>query len=178
MAYSHVALATRDLAATHRFYTEAMGFDLVHVEAGKTEHPGGWFRHAFYDTGDGSVLAFMELHDERCDDFDPGISSGLGLPAWVNHLAFDAADLDALARACDRLLEHGVDVMRMEHNHAVSVYALDPNGTQVEWAYRTRPFTVEERRDALQKLDQPNLVHDAPTSMEFLRAADHTTVSQ
>ena len=34
MAFHHVAIATRDLAATHRFYTEAMGFRLVHVEAG------------------------------------------------------------------------------------------------------------------------------------------------
>src|SRR2546421_509771 len=29
MAFHHVALATRDLEATHRFYTEAMGFELV-----------------------------------------------------------------------------------------------------------------------------------------------------
>ena len=33
MAFNHVALATRDLPATHRFYTEAMGFTLVHVRA-------------------------------------------------------------------------------------------------------------------------------------------------
>ena len=34
MAYHHVALATRDLAATHRFYTEAMGFELVKAVVG------------------------------------------------------------------------------------------------------------------------------------------------
>ena len=45
MAFHHLALATTDLAATHRFYTEAMGFTLVHVEDGVTEVPDGWFRH-------------------------------------------------------------------------------------------------------------------------------------
>src|SRR2546423_1140011 len=29
VAYHHVALATRDLDATHRFYTEVMGFELA-----------------------------------------------------------------------------------------------------------------------------------------------------
>jgi catechol 2,3-dioxygenase-like lactoylglutathione lyase family enzyme len=173
MSFNHVALATRDLLATHRFYTDAMGFDLVHVEGGDTEHPGGWFRHAFYDTGDGSLLAFMELHDERCTDFDPGISSGLGLPVWVNHLAFDAPDLDALAAARDRWLEHGIDVMRMEHTHGVSVYATDPNGTMIEWACCTRPFGSEEQRAALARLTQADLPHDAPTAMEFFTAAEY-----
>ena len=34
MAFHHVALATRDTAATHRFYTEVMGFELVKVVVG------------------------------------------------------------------------------------------------------------------------------------------------
>ena len=102
MAFHHVAFATRDLAATHAFYTEAMGFELVKVEAIAT--PGaGWARHAFYDTGDG-MLAVWDLHDdaEVPDAFDPAISTGLGLPAYVNHLAFRADDRDGLDAARDR----------------------------------------------------------------------------
>ena len=33
MGFHHVALATHDTAATHRFYTEVMGFELVKVVA-------------------------------------------------------------------------------------------------------------------------------------------------
>ena len=88
MAFHHLALATTDLAETHRFYTEAMGFELVMVEGAPTEVEGGWLRHVLYDTGDGTLLAFAELHDDRCRDFDPAISRGLGLPSWVNHIAF------------------------------------------------------------------------------------------
>ena len=51
MGFHHVAVAARDLAATHRFYTEAMGFELVKMSAVTTDHPDGWAKHAFYDTG-------------------------------------------------------------------------------------------------------------------------------
>jgi catechol 2,3-dioxygenase-like lactoylglutathione lyase family enzyme len=176
MAFNHVALATRDLMATHQFYSEAMGFRLVHVEGGATESPGGSFRHAFYDTGDGSLLAFMELDDDRCRDFDPAISRGLGLPSWVNHLAFDAPDLDALEAARDRWLAAGFDVMRMEHSHGVSVYTDDPNGTVIEWACHTQPFSREEQCSALARLEQPDLPRDAPPNMEFFLAAENTVV--
>ena len=36
MGIHHMAFATRDAEATHRFYSEAMGFELVKVEVGKT----------------------------------------------------------------------------------------------------------------------------------------------
>jgi len=34
MAFHHVAIATHDLAKAHAFYEDAMGFRLVHAEAG------------------------------------------------------------------------------------------------------------------------------------------------
>jgi len=141
MAFHHLPLATNDLLATHRFSTEAMGFTLVHVEDGTTDLPGAWFRHALFDTGDGSLLAFMELHDDRCTDFDPAISRGLGLPSWVNHLAFEVDGLDALDDARDRWLRCGLDVVRIQHHHCTSVHTDDPNGTLVEWACPTRAFS-------------------------------------
>ena len=65
MAYHHVALATRDLDATHRFYTEAMGFELVKSVVAPTRRPGGWAKHVFYDTGGDGLIAFWDLHDDR-----------------------------------------------------------------------------------------------------------------
>jgi catechol 2,3-dioxygenase-like lactoylglutathione lyase family enzyme len=170
MAFNHLALATRNLSATHRFYTEAMGFTLVYVEGAPTDAPPGWLRHAFYDTGDGSLLAFIELHDQRFTDFDPAISRGLGLPTWVNHVAFDAANHGMLNDALERWLTCGHDVVRMEHTHGRSIYTEDPNGNTVEWAYVTKPFSPEERAAALQRLRQPDLPRDAPTGLEFFTA--------
>ena len=54
MAFHHVALATRDIDATHRFYTEVMGFTLVKAVVAPTPN-GGWARHVFYDTSDGMI---------------------------------------------------------------------------------------------------------------------------
>jgi catechol 2,3-dioxygenase-like lactoylglutathione lyase family enzyme len=173
MGFHHVALATNDLLATHRFYTEAMGFPLVHVEDGTTDLPGGWFRHALFDTGDGSLLAFMELHDDRCREFDPAISRGLGLPSWVNHLAFEVDGLEALDDARDRWLRCGLDVVRMQHHHCTSVYTDDPNGTLVEWACPTHAFSESERAEAASRLLADDLPRDAPLDMEFFVAVEH-----
>ena len=63
MAFHHVAIATRDTEANHRFYTEATGFELAKVEVAKTPK-GGWAKHLFYETGEGQMIAFWELHDD------------------------------------------------------------------------------------------------------------------
>ena len=58
----HVAYACRDLEATNRFYTELMGFELVHTEIKAIE--GGYFRHVFYDTGAGGHAGLLR-HPRR-----------------------------------------------------------------------------------------------------------------
>jgi len=178
MAFHHIALATTDLCATHRFYTEAMGFTLAHVEDSETDLPGGWLHHVFYDTGDGTCMAFMEVHDERIGDFDPAISRGLGLPAWINHIAFGVDDLEALDRALVRWLANGCDVIRMQHNHGTSIYTEDPNGNTIEWACQARAFSDAERAAAPGRLVARNLPRDAPTAMELFRAADYAQMAR
>ena len=145
MGFHHVALATKDLAATHRFYGEVMGFELVKVVAGPTPE-GGWAKHVFYRTGDDAagMIAFWELHVDSIGDFSTDLNTGVGLPVWVNHLAFDAPDLDALAAHRHRWQEHGITVVEVDHGFCTSIYAQDPNGTMVEFCCTTRPFTPEE----------------------------------
>jgi catechol 2,3-dioxygenase-like lactoylglutathione lyase family enzyme len=172
MGYHHVAIATRDLDATHRFYTDAMGFELVRVEAAPTDEPDGWAKHLFYETGGNGMFAVWDLHDPRVADFDPGISTGLGLPVWVNHVAFDAPDLEALEVAKDRWLDLGIDVMEIDHGWCRSVYAVDPAGTMVEWCTTTRVLTDDDRRDAARDLADPAPTLKSPPEPVFHRAAD------
>ena len=63
MAFHHVALATRDAQANHEFYTGPMGFKLVKVEIGQMGE-AGFAKHLFYETGEGEMIAFWDLHDE------------------------------------------------------------------------------------------------------------------
>lgn len=149
MAFHHVAITTRDPEATHRFYSEVMGFELVRVEAAPSAE-GGWARHLFYDTGNGECLAVWDLHDNPAvpETFDTSISRGLGLPSWTNHLAFAAADLDELEATRDRWRGHGYDVLQIDHGWCTSIYLDDPNGIAVECCCTTRSFTPADAAEA------------------------------
>lgn len=154
MAIHHVALATTDTDATHRFYTEAMGFRLAKVVAGETEH--GWSKHIFYDTGDGGFIAFWELHDSSVIDYRTDISIGMGLPIWVNHLAFTAPTVDYLTEAKERWLSAGVTVMEVDHDWCRSIYTTDPNGVLVEWCAMVRDLNDDDRLEAESLLTDTN----------------------
>src|SRR4051812_24092402 len=172
MSFHHVAIATRDLEATHRFYTEAMGFTLVKVDVIPYMQEG-WARHLFYDTGNGELLAIWDLHDESVPDFNPAISTGLGLPNFVNHIAFGANDLEDLEARKERWLDHGHDVVRIDHGWCVSIYADDPNGIVVEFCHTTRGFDASDTAEAGERLvaGAPT-VDRTPQPMEFYVAAE------
>ncbi len=157
MGFHHVAIATRDLPATHRFYTEAMGFELVKVVVAPTgSAAGGWAKHVFYDTGGNGLFAVWELHDEAIGEgYSTAISTGLGLPEWVNHVAFDAPDLDTLAAHTRRWQEHGIDVVELDHEWCRSIYARDPSGVLVEFCCTLRAFTRDELSGAGSLLTDP-----------------------
>jgi catechol 2,3-dioxygenase-like lactoylglutathione lyase family enzyme len=146
MGFHHVALATKDLAATHRFYTDAMGFRLAKIVAAPTPE-GGWAKHAFYETGDTGtgMIAFWELHvDAIGADFPTDLNRSLGLPGWVNHLAFNAPTREDLDAHRVRWQEYGATVVEVDHEWCRSIYASDPNGITVEFCCTTRPFRADE----------------------------------
>jgi catechol 2,3-dioxygenase-like lactoylglutathione lyase family enzyme len=152
--FHHLAIASRDIKKTHEFYTHAMGFKLAKVVALPTEVEGGWSKHLFYDTGDGTLMAFWDLHDPRVpDDFEPSISSGLGLPIWTNHIAFGCDDADGMVAKKQLWLDAGYDVMEIDHDWCISIYTTDPNGILVEWCYFTRQLDEADHAEALELLE-------------------------
>ena len=175
MSFHHVAIATRDLEATHDFYTGAMGFTLDRVVAAPSpEH--GWARHVFYDTGNGQMIAFWDLHDDPAiGDFDASISRGLGLPAWTNHLAFGADTLEDLTAQRQRWLDHGFDVAEIDHGWCTSIYTMDPNDIMVEFCCTTGATTDADRERALQMLTAERPELEVPPEAVFFSAA-HATV--
>ena len=179
MAYHHIALAVSDLAETHRFYTEVMGFQLVKAQAAPTDAPGGWAKHVFYATGPVEVgeapelIAFWELHDPRMEHFDAAISTGLGLEPWVNHVAFAARDVDEIHARKKRWLDHGHDVVEIDHGFCVSIYTLDPSRILVEFCTDTAPYTAADARHALEVLTDPAPeLEAAPTPQIHLAPKD------
>jgi len=177
MGFHHVAFATRDTEATHRFYTEVMGFELVKVVSAATPAPPdtkhhGYSKHFFYSTGtddrggDTGMIAFWELHDESINaEFPANLNEAMGLPWWVNHIAFDAptrADLDAHR---ERWQHHGHTVLEIDHEFCVSIYIRDPANNLVEFCHTTRPFSAAEKLEALELLRDPNPPLEAEMGM-------------
>ena len=58
-----VAYACRAREATRHFYEDLLGFPLVHTEVTAVPDSKSFFRHLFFDLGDGSSIAFFDLHD-------------------------------------------------------------------------------------------------------------------
>jgi len=153
MGVSHIALAVKDIEATHHFYTEAMGFALVKVEV--VPQKGGFARHAFYSTGsaEDQLIAFWDLANvPGSEDLRTDICRDLGLDPMTNHIAFQADDLADIQRRKQRWLDFGRDVLEIDHHWIHSIYTEDPDGIVVEFAVVTRPLTDADAREALDLL--------------------------
>jgi len=177
MAFHHVAYGTKDLAATHDFYTRVMGFELKKVVVGPTPG-GGWAKHVFYDTGRGEMIAFWDLHDPKIGrSFKTDHAQSLGLPVWVNHLAWEAKSLDELAAIRRRWQENGIGVLEVDHEWCTSIYATDPNGIMVEFCCTTRAFTEDAIREAHRLLTDPSPPLEQPKSQKFHPPLRKTSVA-
>ena len=158
MSFHHIAIATRDMQATHEFYTQAMGFELVRVEKAKTGPGEDWAKHFFYDTGNGELMAFWEIHSDTIDpEFPTSISAGLGLPKWSNHLAFGVDSIEGLNAARERINSCGYNVVEIDHHWCHSIYVDDPNDIMVEFCLTTREFSDEDKANALAALSKDEL---------------------
>ena len=171
----HFAIATKNFPTAHYFYSEVMGFPLV---AGvKRQAPGGgWTKHMFYDIGDGATMAIWDLRGIEGVQLDPDtwrspVSTGLGLPRWINHFAFNckggAAELEMRKQ---RWLDHGYHVSQTDHDFIISIYAIDPDGNLVEWTYDTRPLNAADREEALRILEDDTPATEPDYDGPFFRS--------
>lgn len=152
----HIAYATRDVEATYDFYANKLGLPLIHAENTRVE--GGYHRHFFFGIGSGEAIAFFEVHDVGEDpDYKTAISTGLGLPSWVNHIAFRLDTLEELSDQVKFMHDNGIgDVLEINHGWCTSVYMEDPNGITVEFCVTTDAEAFEQtEQEALRQLRLP-----------------------
>lgn len=143
-AIHHVAYACRDCEETRHFYEDLLGFPLVHTEVSAVPGGTGFFRHIFFDTGDGSSLAFFEVHGVgEKPGWTTAVSTGSGLPVWVNHFAFSATQ-ERQDEARVAMTAAGIKpLMDVDHGWCRSLYYLDPNGIMIEFCRDTPGFTPD-----------------------------------
>lgn len=128
----HVAYRCRDAKRTVAFYREHLGMDFkLAIAEDKVPSTGedDPYMHVFLDAGGGNVLAFFELPNS------PDMDRDRNTPEWVQHIAFEVADLDELLATRDRLQAAGIDVLGpVNHGIFDSIYFFDPDCHRLELA--------------------------------------------
>jgi len=143
----HVAYRCNNAKATVTFYQQVMGMDFVLAiaedEVPSTKEPDPYM-HVFMDAGMGNVLAFFEIPHSPQMQKDPNT------PEWVQHIAFEVEDLNALHAAKERAEAAGLDVLGpTDHGIFKSIYFFDPNGHRLELAANTGTPDVMARLRAV-----------------------------
>ena len=105
----HVAYRCNDARETVEFYRDVLGMEFTVAFAedrvpSTGEHDP--YMHVFLDAGGGNVLAFFELPTRPPMGRDPNT------PQWVQHIAFEVADLTTLTLARTRLVDRGIEVAK------------------------------------------------------------------
>lgn len=164
----HVAYRCRDAKETVEFYQKNLDMDfllaIAEDEVPSTGEPDPYM-HLFLDAGNGNVLAFFELPNQ--DEMDRDQNT----PEWVQHIAFEVADMGALLAAKERLEAAGIEVLGpTEHTIFKSIYFFDPNGHRLELATNTaKPGMLEElKRVAPAMLEEWSQTKKAPKHAAWL----------
>ena len=131
----HVAYRCNDARETVDFYQRVLGmeFQIAFAEdrVPSTKEPDPYM-HVFLDAGMGNVLAFFELPTRQPMDRDRNT------PEWVQHLAFEVENYDALLAAKKQIEAEGIDVVGpTDHGIFQSLYFFDPNGHRLELVANT-----------------------------------------
>ena len=131
---NHLVINVRDMAETHKFWTEMVGF--TQVGEFQPVHRGGPARKMQFYSGD---------HDGRVTHHDIAFMEVPGLPApaadgtlvsAIGHIAIALPDRESWLRQLAFLQASGVKFeRRVEHGMTHSLYIRDPNGYTVELLY-------------------------------------------
>ncbi|WDD99420.1 VOC family protein [Thalassomonas actiniarum] len=133
--FHHVAYRCMDTKETVEWYKDKLNMELTVAiaenEVPSTKAPDPYM-HTFLDAGMGNVLAFFEIPNS------PKMGRDENTPTWVQHIALEVEDLDALVAAKEELEGKGVEVLGpVNHGVFKSIYFFDPNGHRLELAANT-----------------------------------------
>ena len=164
----HVAYRCKDAKETVEFYQRVMGMDfklaIAENEVPSTKAPDPYM-HVFLDAGMGNVLAFFELPNS------PEMGRDGNTPEWVQHIAFEVEDMDALLAAKAHIEAEGLDVLGpVNHGIFKSIYFFDPNGHRLELAANTgtEEQMAELKRVARPMIEEWSQTKRAPRHAEWL----------
>jgi catechol 2,3-dioxygenase-like lactoylglutathione lyase family enzyme len=164
----HVAYRCRDAKETVDWYGRVLGMEYLSAfSEDKVPSTGEHdpYMHVFLDAGAGNVLAFFELPER------PAMGRDANTPEWVQHIAFEVADEEALMAAKAHIEAQGIEVIGPTH-HGIfrSIYFFDPNGHRIELAANigTPEQLAELKRVAMPMLEEWSVTKKAPRHAAWL----------
>ena len=125
---NHLAMATRDMDTTIRFWRDLLGMRLV---AG-LGRPG--YRHYFFEITEHDMIAFFEWPNvEKGPEKDHGVP--VKGPFVFDHVSFEVESDDDLWALKDKLEAAGIWVSEViDHGFIHSIYSFDPNNIAIEFS--------------------------------------------
>ena len=125
---NHLAMATRDMDTTIRFWRDLLGMRLV---AG-LGRPG--YRHYFFEISEHDMIAFFEWPDvDKVTEKDHGVP--VKGPCVFDHVSFEVESEEDLWKLKDKLEAAEVWVSEIiDHGFIHSIYAFDPNNIAIEFS--------------------------------------------
>ncbi|EHP43514.1 glyoxalase/bleomycin resistance protein/dioxygenase [Cupriavidus basilensis OR16] len=144
----HTARPTWKLAETVHFYRDLLGLPLVHAISAKGWGPDNHadFLHFFFDSGNGSTIAFFYYIGTERPDW---LAVREHYQDRATHTAWRVRDEAELLEWRQRVEAVGI-ALRYQIRHEVieSIYFNDPNGYPIEITWQLRPFSEADALDA------------------------------
>lgn len=136
---NHLAMATRDMDKTIRFWRDLLGMRLV---AGLGQ-PG--YRHYFFEISENDLIAFFEWPGVKpVPEKDHG--RPVTGPYVFDHVSFGVETEEDLWKTKDRLSAAGFWVSDViDHGFIHSIYAFDPNGIPIEFSHNVEEVNVRKK---------------------------------
>ncbi|WP_234814910.1 AMP-binding protein [Noviherbaspirillum denitrificans] len=172
----HTARPTWKLQETVRFYRDVLGLPLIHAISakgwGREGHPD--FVHFFFDSGNGSTIAFFYyIGTERPDYLTPRTDEFF---YRGTHTAWRVNTREELERWKAMLEARGVEVSPLTRHEVIeSIYFADPNGYPIEITVQLREFDARDKEDARLTVEAA-MAADGEAARERRALADIDTV--
>ena len=163
----HTARPTWKLSETVHFYRDLLGLPLVHAISAR-----GWgpedhadFLHFFFDSGNGSTIAFFYYIGTTPPDF---VAVRDDYRYRASHTAWRVTTREELLDCRAKIEAAGITVKyQIRHEVIESIYFDDPNGYSLEITWQVRPFETVDREDAARTLDAAIALENNRAALAF-----------
>ena len=164
----HTARPTWRLAETVRFYRDLLGLPLVHAISARGWGPDNHadFLHFFFDSGNGSTIAFFYYIGADQPDF------AIPQPDYrykATHTAWRVESREQLLSCRAKVEAAGIALnYQIRHEVIESIYFNDPNGYSIEITWQARPFTELDIADAERTLSAAMDLYERPGALRCI----------